>query len=144
MNHPYGASSSLMYANVYDYGGRIGYGRHPRDPSPQQFQSFMPSLSTDSLPWISGSATAHTGESARSKARHITTDGSLYLHPSLGKRIWLTLKGLGGSVKRRRLLRGSSFPIYARPCHYNVDNDSGNSSTLLNLRADFIPADFFS
>ncbi|KAF9225035.1 hypothetical protein BS17DRAFT_62098 [Gyrodon lividus] len=65
MNHPYGASSSYMYAN---YGTRQQSRVHYHsDTSPQHFQSFIPRFSSDSIPYLSQSGTTE----------HIVTSGSL-------------------------------------------------------------------
>ncbi|KIK95821.1 hypothetical protein PAXRUDRAFT_353677 [Paxillus rubicundulus Ve08.2h10] len=136
MNHPYGASSSYLYANVHNQSRSrdhyIGY--YNRNASPQLFESFVPRFSSDSIPHQSlSSATEYTvtGGSSSSGMKNLYFDDEDSLSPrtSLGKRIWKTLKELGGSVRRRWPLRRSSFPVFVHPCHRNVDNDSGDDYT---------------
>ncbi|KIJ16543.1 hypothetical protein PAXINDRAFT_168629 [Paxillus involutus ATCC 200175] len=132
MNHPYGASSSYLYANVHNQSssrGRYNVGYYHRDASPQLFESFVPRFSSDSIPHQSLSSTTEctlTGgsSSAGMKNLYFEDEDSLSPRTSLGKRIWQTLKELGGSVRRRWPLRRLSFPAFVHPCHRSVDNDS--------------------
>ncbi|KAG2136639.1 hypothetical protein DEU56DRAFT_805026 [Suillus clintonianus] len=115
INHPYGASSSYMYANVDDGHSQSYY----VSPPPERLYSFVPRMSVDSMPWYG--ATDYSGTTSNRDYYDDQPD-SLPIRWTLRERTWRLLKGVGAKVSNRwRPLHLRS--LFLRPCHYDVRDD---------------------
>ncbi|KAG2130161.1 uncharacterized protein EDB93DRAFT_1181040 [Suillus bovinus] len=119
INHPYGAASSYMYANVDHSYSQISY----VSPPPDHLYSFVPRFSVDSVPWYG--ATEHT---ATTPDRNYDRQDSLPFRWTLRDRTCRLLKGVQSKVRSRwRPLHLRS--LFLRPCHNDVHDDPGEFYT---------------
>ncbi|KAG2340345.1 hypothetical protein BDR05DRAFT_966861 [Suillus weaverae] len=113
INHPYGASSSYMYANVDDGYSQFSY----VSPPPDRLYSFVPRISVDSMPWYG--ATEYSGTTSN---RDYDQRDPLPIQWTLRERAWRLFKGVQLKVRSRwRPLHLRS--LFLRPCHYDVRDD---------------------
>lgn len=110
INHPYGAASSYMYANVDN-----SYSQSYVSPPPDHLYSFVPRFSVDSMPWYG--ATEYSPASNRNYNRD-----SLPFRWTVRERACQLFKGVQSKVRIRwRPLHLRS--LFLRPCHYDVRDD---------------------
>lgn len=114
INHPYGASSSYMYANVDDSYSQSSYA----SPHPDRLYSFVPRISADSMPWYG--ATEYLGTTS-----NIDYDqrDSFPIRRTLRERAWRFFKGVQSKVRSTRWRPLHLRSLFLRPCHYDVRDD---------------------
>ncbi|KAJ8596868.1 hypothetical protein M405DRAFT_804760 [Rhizopogon salebrosus TDB-379] len=114
INHPYGASSSYLYANMDDGYSQTSYA----SPHPEHLYSFIPRMSVDSMPWYG--ATEYSG--TNSNKDYYDQQDSLPIRWSLRERTRHLIRGVRVKVRNRLppLRLGS---LFCRPCHYDTRND---------------------
>ncbi|KAG1797369.1 uncharacterized protein HD556DRAFT_252627 [Suillus plorans] len=128
INHPYGAASSYMYANVDN-----SYSQSYVSPPPDHLYSFVPRFSVDSMPWYGATEYSPTSNINYNRdslpfrwtvrvclQRTLYYTCSEYCLPQ--ERACQLFKGVQSKVRIRwRPLHLRS--LFLRPCHYDVRDD---------------------